>query len=319
MKLKKLKILVEKIKTAKSVLVVGHKNPDGDSLCSVLALARLIKLNFGHDAVCVYDGNIPDALDRVPMRDDIKYVGKTDLNKSFDLMFVLDYGAIKNLGGAIQAFENARFTVEIDHHKNDDEIADLSLNDVNAAAVGEIIFNIAEKLHWVRDDVVNELIATSIITDTGWFGYVRRGNVLRIMASLVDGGVCVESIMDGLNNKPRKTVLTEAAVASRAEFLYRGRLALAIVGKDEYKKLDGRGNIILTLLGQIHGVEYIIVLKQQKEKQIGVSLRGRGGAVDDIAAALGGGGHKYAAGAVIYDTLENARKRVLDLFGGKFK
>ena len=72
----KLNILAEKIRNANSIVIAGHKNPDGDSLCSMLALARLIELNFGKNPVCAYDGNIPDYLDRVPGRSTVKYFEK---------------------------------------------------------------------------------------------------------------------------------------------------------------------------------------------------------------------------------------------------
>ena len=71
---KNVKDFIDKIKTAKSIAIAGHKNPDGDSLCSVLALARLIHLNFNKKTVCVYDGNIPDCLDNVPDRKNIIYL-----------------------------------------------------------------------------------------------------------------------------------------------------------------------------------------------------------------------------------------------------
>ena len=71
----------------------------------------------------------------------------------------------------------------------------------------------------------------------------------------------------------------------------------------------------MNLLGQMHGVEYIVLLKEQKPDQIGVSLRGRGRPVNTVAVALGGGGHEFAAGAVMHDSLENVKKKVLDLFG----
>ena len=85
----------------------------------------------------------------------------------------------------------------------------------------------------------------------------------------------------------------------------------------DYKYLDGRGEMILSLLGQIQGVEYIVLLKEQKPEQIGVSIRSRKKPIDHIAVELGGGGHERAAGAVIRDTLENVRNRVLDLFKGE--
>ena len=96
-------------------------------------------------------------------------------------------------------------------------------------------------------------------------------------------------------------------------------MALATVLRDDYKKLDGRSDTILNLLGHIRGVEYIIMLKQQKESQTSVSLRSRAKPVDEIAAALGGGGHLYAAGAVVHDELENVRARVLELIKGVIK
>ena len=316
MKAESLKILVEKIKGARSIAIAGHKNPDGDSLCSVLALAQLIKLNFNKDAICVYDGNIPDMLDNVPTREKMKYFSHVDLSRKFDLVFVLDYGTKNHIGGFMPAIEGAKFVIEIDHHKNDNPMGDLCLNDAQSAAVGEIIFYIVKKLNWLRDETVNNLIAVSILTDTGFFRYSRKGSVLRAMATLVDDGVDIDYLANLLNNKPRKTILTEAAVVSRTEFFNHGRLAVATIDANDYKNLDGRGETVLSLLGQIKGVEYIILLKHQKEKQTGVSLRSKTQPINEIAEALGGGGHKCAAGAVVQDSLENVRAKVLDLFRG---
>lgn len=315
----KLDILVKKLRGANNILIAGHKNPDGDSLCSVLALGELIRVNLGCDVLCVYDGNMPDMLDNVPLRNQMHYFAHVDLNQKFDLVFVLDYGNKNHLGGIMPALNAAKYVIEIDHHKNDDTVGDLCLNDVSAAATGEIIFNIAKKLNWSRNSDVNDLIALSILTDTGYFKYARCGAPLRIMAQLVDAGVDIERISNLLNNKPRKSVLTEAAITSRTEFFYRGRLALATVEATEYKYLDGRGEIILSLLAQIKGVEYIVLLKRQKENQTGVSLRSKAGPVDDIAAALGGGGHAFAAGAIVHDNIERVRAHVLELFRERLK
>ena len=50
----KIKVLIEKIKNAKSIAVSGHKNPDGDSLCSALAIMKLINLNFDKKVTVIY-------------------------------------------------------------------------------------------------------------------------------------------------------------------------------------------------------------------------------------------------------------------------
>lgn len=312
-------IFDEKIRAAGSIVICAHKNPDGDALCSVLALAHLIGINYGKDVVCTYDGNIPDNLDDVPLRRRMRYFEHIENEAPFDVAIVLDYGIEKNIGGPHKFIENAGFIIELDHHINDEKIGALSIDDENAAATTEIIYNLMVVAGWNTDLMAARLIMTGIITDTGCFKYAKRGDVMRIAANLIEDGVDIQRIVNDLTNKPRKTVVTEAASVGATEFFYKNKLAIAIIDAAQYKHIDGRGETALNLLGQMRGLEYVVLLKEQKPNQIGVSLRGRGHAVDKIAVALGGGGHEYAAGAVVYDTLENVKKRVLDLFKGVIK
>ena len=314
-----IKIFDEKIRAAGSIVLCAHKNPDGDALCSVLALAHLIETNYGKDVVCTYDGNIPDNLDDVPLRRRVRYFEHIENETPFDVAIVLDYGIEKNIGGPHKFLENAGFIIELDHHINHEKIGALSIDDEDAAATAEIIYNLMIAAGWTYDLTVARLIMTGIITDTGCFKYVKRGDVMRVAANLIEYGVDIQRIVNELSNKPRRTVVTEAASVGATEFFYKNKLAIAIIDAAQYKHIDGRGETALNLLGQMRGLEYIVLLKEQKPNQIGVSLRGRRHAVDKIAMALGGGGHEYAAGAVVNDTLENVKKRVLDLFKGGIK
>ena len=313
----KIKDFFEHIKAAKSIVIMGHKNPDGDSLCSVLALAHLIELNFGVQPLCVYDGNISDSLDYVPHRHRIKYFERVDLTQIFDVAIVMDYGNQAHIGGPRPLVDNAKFIIEIDHHKNDNTVAELCLNDDTAAATAILVYNIMRAANMNIDSIASDLLALGILTDTGNFKFVRNGDALRIMADLIDSGVNVRNLIEMMNNKQRKAVQLEAQTAANAEFFYNGRLALATVYKKDYKYLDGRGELVLNLLGQIKGVEYIVLLKEQKPEQIGISIRSRRKPIDGIAVALGGGGHERAAGAIVRDNMENVRKRILELFKGE--
>ena len=311
---KKIKEFLERVRNAKSIAIMGHKNPDGDSMCSVLALAHLIELNFGIQPLCVYDGNIPDALDNVPLRSRIKYFERVDLTQHFDVAIVMDYGNPVHIGGPRSIVDNAGFVIEIDHHKNENTIGNLCINDDTAAATAVIVYKIIQAGKLEINQKIADLLALAILTDTGNFKFTRNGEVLRIMADLVDGGVNIRNLIELMNNKPRKAVQLEARTAANAEFFYHGKLALAIVEKKDYKYLDGRGETVLNLLGQIQGVEYIVLLKEQKADQTGISIRSRRKPIDNIAIALGGGGHERAAGAIVRDTLENVKKRILELF-----
>lgn len=313
----KLKIFDEKIRNAKTIAIFAHKNLDGDAMCSVLALGRLLELNYGARPVCMYDGNLPDSLANMPLRPRIKFYGNVDTTEPFDVAIVLDYGVAKNIGGPLAIAEKAKFVIEIDHHKNDEPIGDLCIDDDTAAATGQIIYRMMVAEQWEHDIDVLNLLAVALITDTGHLKYITNAEPLRIMADLVDNGVKIRPLMEAMNNKDRKNVLTEAEVVANTEFFYHHRLALATVPHKSYKYLDGRGEMILSLLGQIRGVDFIVLLKHQKENQIGVSIRSRGKPINHIAASLGGGGHLCAAGAVVADSLENVRAKVLELFKGE--
>lgn len=311
-----IQILIEKLKAAKSVAIVGHKNPDGDALGSALALSRLIELNFGISPVCTYDGNIPETLADVPLRPRMRYFGNLNVTAPFDVVILVDYGTMRHLEFASSIIQSAGFVMEIDHHKNDAPVASLCIDDETADATAIIIYEMMRDLKWEYDLDVLNLLALGIVTDTGYFKFSRSGRALRIMADMVEEGVRIRGVYDMLNNQPKKAILVEARVASTAEFFYRDRLAVATIVNKDYRNIDGRGENVLDILARIKGVEYIALLKQQKENQIGVSLRGRGKQVNHIAEALGGGGHIYAAGAVVRDTLENVHDKVVELFKG---
>ena len=311
----KLKIFEEKIRSATSVAIIGHKNPDGDSLCSMISLAKLIEVNYGIRCRCMYDGNVPGFLANVPLRDWAKFHDKVDTSAPFDVVILVDYGAPHQLGGLLPVAQNAKFLIEIDHHKNENPMGTLVLSDDTAAATGIIIYQIMRALKWQYDWAVMDLLAVAILTDTGNFKFARNGLPLTIMGELVDEGVNIRRLLESMYNKPRRAVQTEARVVSEAEFFYKGRLALAIIRNEDYRNLDGRGDMTLSLLEQIKGVEYVVLLKEQKEDKIGISIRSRATPIDGIAASFGGGGHARAAGAVVSDTtLDAVRERVLEVF-----
>lgn len=313
---KKIEILKEQIKKAKSIAISGHKNPDGDSLCSALALKELIWLNFKKEATVIYDGNLPRFLDRVPLRDRAAFHDNIPTDTLYDLYILVDYGTRKNIGGVEKFVSMSDFVIEFDHHYNDDVVGDLCFDDVEKAATTQIIFDVARKAEFKFNKNITDLLTLGIITDTGNFKFVRHGDVLKDTADLVDSGANMTELVNLLNNRDKKTVLVESKATADAEFFMKGRLAVATMKHSDYRKLDGRGELVLSLLGQIRGVEFVVLLKEQRENQIGVSLRSRHVPINKIAESLGGGGHLCAAGAVVSDSLENVHNKVISAFKG---
>lgn len=313
----KIKVLIDKIKNAKSIVISGHKNPDGDSLCSALALMKIIELNFDKKSTVIYDGNVPKFLDEIPLRNQTCFHVHIPESTKFDLCILVDYGTRSHLGGAEKFVAAADFIIEFDHHFNDDLVGNLCFDDTTKAAASQVIYDVVKSAKFKTDKDIIDLLTLGIITDTGGFKFVRNSTVLKDAAELVDSGADIAYLTNLLNNSDKKTVLVESMAAANAEFLMKGRLVIATIAKSDYKKLDGRGELVLNILGQIHGVEYIVLLKEQKENQIGISLRSKHDPINKIAEDFGGGGHLCAAGAVVKDSLENVREQIINAFKGK--
>ena len=313
---KKINTFIEKIREAKSIAISGHKNLDGDALCSALALMKIIELNFGKKATVIYDGNVPLELDDVPLRKEAVFYKNVPEDAKYDLYILVDYGTRKHLGGIEKYVDAADFVIEFDHHFNDDLVGSLCFDDEEKAATSQIIYDMVRTADFNVDQDIIDLLMLAIITDTGNFKFIRHSDVFKDAAALVDAGADVAHLVNVLNNKAKKTVLVESKVVSEAEFFMKGRLAVATLNHDDYKKLDGRGEIVLSLLGQIHGVQYVVLLKEHKENEIGVSFRSRQDPINKIAESFGGGGHLYAAGAVIEDSLQNVHDKIIAAFKG---
>jgi len=314
--IEKIKIFIEKVQKAKSIAISGHKNLDGDALCSALALMKIIELNFGKKATVIYDGNVPRDLDNVPLREEAVFHKNIPENTKYDLYILVDYGTRKHLGEIEKYVNAADFVIEFDHHFNDDLVGNLCFDDEKKAATAQVIYDMVKVADFNIDQDVVDLLMLAIITDTGRFKFVRSSDVFKDSAKLVAAGADVTHLTNILNNKDKKTILVEAKAVSQAEFLMKGRLALATINHDDYKKLDGRGETVLSLLGKIHGVQYIVLLKEQKENRIGISIRSRQTPINQIAESFGGGGHLCAAGAVVEDSLENVRGKIINAFKG---
>ncbi len=314
--IEKIKTFIEKVQNAKSIAISGHKNLDGDALCSALALMKIIELNFGKKATVIYDGNVPRDLDYVPLREEAVFHKNLPENAKYDLYILVDYGTRKHLGEIEKYVNAADFVIEFDHHFNDDLVGNLCFDNETKAATAQVIYDMVKGADFTIDQNVVDLLMLAIITDTGKFKFVRSSDVFKDSAKLVAAGADITRLMNLLNNKDKKTVLVESKAVSQAEFLMKGRLALATINHEDYKKLDGRGETVLSLLDQIHGVQYIVLLKEQKENRIGILIRSRQTPINQIAESFGGGGHLCAAGAVVEDTLENVRSKIINAFKG---
>jgi phosphoesterase RecJ-like protein len=213
--------------------------------------------------------------------------------------------------------------VIVDHHAAHDGFGDLVVREVDACATGEVVLRIWRDLSSdaIPRDAAQPVYA-AIVADTGGFRYPgTTGDTLRIGALLLDAGVDPWSVASNLFerwNRERMALLGE--VLRAMEIQLAGRMALVCVGRDIFDRTGASDEMLEGMVNygrMLEGVKVAALLWVPRAgvgapPEIKVSLRSDGDAdVAKLAVALGGGGHRTAAGASLPLSMAEARERVL--------
>ncbi|MDR0967541.1 MAG: bifunctional oligoribonuclease/PAP phosphatase NrnA [Rickettsiales bacterium] len=309
--------LAAKIRAVNSILIFGHKNPDGDSLGSALGLRALIADNFGKFSDIIYDGNLPINYDFMPGRGDFVFAAKAELKK-YDLVICVDI-ASKNMNqfSDIQRdfFDAASDSVKIDHHRTNEDFAALNITYPDFTSAAEIVYELARVGDWRVSADAATCLFTGVYSDTGGFAFTGTSAALRVGAELVDMGADPREISENLMLHTRVDFMAQAAVIESAEFFHNGKLCVAIVPNALYKKLDSGEVSMVMKLRNLVGVRVLAVLKEAHDNEIRVSFRSNYDvSVREVAESFGGGGHNQAAAANFNTDAESAKKQIVAAF-----
>ncbi len=302
---------------AYSVVLLAHINPDADALGSALALGLALRRR-GAAAVVSFaepDG-VPGSLATLPGQQLIAAPG--DLPPRPDLVVTLDVGAADRLGSLRGLLDTAGAVLVIDHHRTNTRFGTHHLIDPEAEATGVLVARLLDVMGASIDaDIAADLYA-GLATDTVSFRHVTAGTH-RLAARLVDVGIRPGELMVPITDTHPfgwldmlSTVLGRAVRVSGAadgHDLVHTEVRLADADGLRAEEVDSVIDIVRTTAGA--GVT--VVGKQSGPDRWQVSLRS-GGAVDvaAVAARLGGGGHRLAAGFTHLGNYPSAIDRVRD-------
>lgn len=295
-----LEAAADAIARTEELALACHVGPDGDALGSMLGLGiaarcagKKVAASFGSPFV------MPPNLGFMPS--DL-LVSPQDFPKAPELMVVLDAGSADRLGELEDNASKAVNVVVLDHHITNEGFGHISVVDATAAATGELVFDLLGLLEWpITPDVANCLY-TALVTDTGRFLYSNTtSRTLEIAAQLLEFGADPTEIGRHVYEESRFGSLKVTAVAlGRAELDESARFVSTIVTQAdmtaagiEWGDLD---NLIDTLR-LAKEADVAVLAKVQADGQVRVSMRSRGDTdVGSLAVAMGGGGHRLAAG-----------------------
>ncbi len=311
-----LKEIAEVLKSAKTVLLFPHVNADGDALGSCTALARALGI-LGIACRVLIEDKIADNLaflDKAGLGAEETYTtfDSNVLGASPDICIAVDNGEPDRFPKRKEAFFAGKTLMCIDHHPTSKPFADYNFIDPNAAATGEIIFDLLSALGVKPDKLICEALFAAITTDCGNFQYSNTTKrTFEIMVELMDVGFDLVGVSNAIyqNNPPQKLKL-EAAIMNTLEIFADGKAALAYVTQDMLEecgaRLEDTEGVINTLRG-IAGVEVAALFKENDEKKIKLSMRAKAYAdVSAVAKLFGGGGHVRAAGCTLEMPMQEA-------------
>ena len=326
--LNQLKALLE---SPNRFIILAHKSPDGDAVGSAAAFFHFLSnlsckvqvvlpdlpsdtlLPFMANTDCLYFSEQPDAV-------------KTLFEES-SVLICLDFNAPSRVGDMqplIEEFSGVK--VMIDHHPEPEAFADLMISDVTNSSTCQLIYECIEfmELTHAVDQHVARALYLGIMTDTGSFRFPSvSAKTHKILAALLHTGIAHWQIHQDVydNNRIDQLQLRGFAISEKLVLLNKENSALPVgyisLTKDElsrfnYKTGDTEGlvNVILSVEGIKVGI-----LIQEKSDGIKLSFRSKDGVfVNELAKQhFNGGGHKYAAGGISFDSMEVTISRILSL------
>jgi bifunctional oligoribonuclease and PAP phosphatase NrnA len=312
--------VVERIRSARNVLAVGHENPDADTLGSTLAVCRLVE-HAGGRATAVFADPIP------PIYDFVADVGRArtdpDPDAAYDLLVVSDCAGLDRIGAVrerhTELFERLPRVV-IDHHASNGPSGPADWVEPRSAATCEMTALLAARLGvplTEGDGALAGQLMAGIVMDTATFAHPNTTpRTLVVSAALVEAGAPLSDIS-------RRLYRTKPEAQLRLFGRALGRLATDADGRIIHTSLfdadlEATGAIpahtegIIDLLAQAENADVAIVFKEAGPATR-VSVRTRPGGVDAtvLTGAFGGGGHARAAGATFPGPVDTARPAVL--------
>jgi phosphoesterase RecJ-like protein len=312
--------VVERLRSARSVLAVGHESPDADALGAALAIALLVEARGGHATVAASDG-APALYAFLPGVEKVRT--DPEPGATYDLVVLCDCGDLSRVG-PIRERNAALFAatplLTIDHHASNDGAGDLAWIDPDAAATSEMVALLAVRLGvplTAGDGELATVLTAGIVMDTATFAHPNATpRTLRVAAALVEAGAPLSDISRQLyRTKPDAQLALFGRVLARLE---RHADGLVVASVMELADLVATGASsehsegIIDLLAQAETAEVALLLKE-KGAETRLSVRTKPGGVDAtvLCGTWGGGGHARAAGASLPVSLAEAKAAVL--------
>jgi bifunctional oligoribonuclease and PAP phosphatase NrnA len=284
--------ILEKIKSYDTIIIHGHKRPDGDCYGSQFGLKDVIQTSFPHKKVYVVGerSGFVDFIGQMDVIEDTTYQGA--------LSIVVDTAVQDRISDPRYAL--GKEVIKIDHHIPVDDYGDYRWVDTTFPSCAQMIAHFYDTFKSELNISLAGAIAmyTGIVTDTGRFRFRGVSELTHQMAGmLIRKGVDVEYIDSKLSIETLDMISLKGYVYSNfvttKGFVYL-KMTRDIIQK--YNVTDEQAASVVGLIGGIEGFP-VWALFIEYPNEIRIRLRSNGPTIDKLANRYEGGGHAKASGA----------------------
>jgi phosphoesterase RecJ-like protein len=312
--------LVRRLREARRVLTVCHRDPEADALGSALGLALALE-TMGARATPLCSDLVPAMYDFMP--EITRFRQDPDPEIDYDLVVVGDCGDLGRVGRVLvdhaELFARVPI-VDIDHHISNTGFGVVDWIDPTAAATCEMVTLLLPALG-VATTAAGGAIAANlmagVVIDTANFQHPNTtARTLRVASELRAAGAPLYEIARRLyRTKPNAQLKLFGMVLARLETALDGKVVWSTLTPADLESTGATSAMsegMIDLLAQSESGEVAIIFKDQGP-QTKISVRTRDGGADAtlLTGLFGGGGHARAAGATLDVDLAAARPLVL--------
>lgn len=304
--------LLALLRDTASILILGHKNADGDAVASAAALGLIVR-HLGNDAHIVLPGDEPAWAQEVPGAEMIAPAPRD----VYDAVVAVDCANAGRLEELASLLDGEKPCAEIDHHHDDDRICDITYVDTTASAAGVLIYRIVDALEIPLSADLATCIYWAIATDTGFFSFSNTTpEAMEICADAIRAGAEPQRISGVVKVNSLAHQRLKGQALSNIKLLLEGRLLFSAVEPHDFvvanaarKDTEGIVDEMTTIPGPI---VYALFKSVGDENEWDVSLRSNTLDCTEIAAHFNGGGHEQASGYHFEGPLQRGRRLLVE-------
>lgn len=304
--------IAQSIAAATNIVIIQAENPDGDSLGSSLALEELLG-DQGKQVSLYCPVEIPKYLRYFSGWDRVE----SEFDTKADLAIIVDTSADILLGKVLDTpgvrhFLETHPTIVIDHHTTKSTLSfDHTPLFEEAISTSEVIFRLASAAKWsISAQAAEHMLGAQLADSLGLSIQTVTPASYRIAAELTELGAHVATIEERRRQFMKKSpeiLAYKGALLGRISYDIEGKLAIVHIPWDEIQSYSDQYNpsvLVLDEMRLVEGVELAVAIKTYPDGKLTGKLRSNIPIAESVAGYFGGGGHPYAAGFRVYESLD---------------